>query len=223
MRQPYSPRVPVFSRLSARERGIMQGLGTRTSYRAHTEVYRQEDPSTYLYLVLEGRLNLVAASTEGRELIVRVLYPGDMLGLSAVIASVPHEVTAVVTVPSLLQVIRADVFMNFIRQSADAISCVARALSIEYLDIVERAQILQLTSTTPARVARVLLECAHIEDVLKPFPFLFTHAEVASMVGCTRESVSRTIGSFKDHQYIKFEDHTVTILLPNRLSEVGQM
>jgi CRP/FNR family cyclic AMP-dependent transcriptional regulator len=223
VRQPYSPRMPAFSLLPARDRAILQGLGTRTTHRAHTEIYRQEDPSTHLYRVLEGRINLVAASTEGRELIVRVLYPGDLLGLSAVIAKVPYEASAVVTLPSVLQTIRAEVFMNFIQQSSGAIACVARALSVEYLDIVERAQILQLTSTTPARVARVLLECAHTDDVLRPFPFLFTHAEVANMVGCTRESVSRTIGSFKDNRYIKFEDHTVTIMLPNRLTEVGQI
>jgi CRP/FNR family transcriptional regulator len=217
------PRIPVFSTLSAEERSTLQDLGTRVSYRAHADVYRQEDPSTYVYEVLEGRVNLVTASTEGREFIVRVLYPGDLLGLSAVIAKIPYEVSSVAVTPTVLKAIRSDAFMNFIRHRPGALSCVARALSMEYLDIVERAQILQLTNSTPARVARVLLECAYRDDLFKPFPFIFTHAEVASMVGCTRESVSRTMGSFKDSHFIKLEDHTVTILHPNRLSEVGQM
>jgi len=222
VRQPYTKRSPVFLGLPAAALAVLEASGTYRSFEAKTEVYRQGDAARYLYRVLEGRINLVAASVDGREMIVRVMYPGDLLGLSAVISRGLYEVTASVVIKSRIQAIPATAFLGLIESRPEAMACVSRALAEEYLDIAERAQILQLNGSTPACLARVLLECAPEKNSTSPFQFLFTHTEVANMVGCSRESVSRTFGSFRRNHYIKISGATITILQPGSLLNVGR-
>ncbi len=221
MRQPYSRRPPVFLALPASDQAAFHSLGTPATFAARSDVYRQGDPSDHLYRVIEGRVHLLTCSEDGREMIVRAMYPGDLLGLSAVISHVPYEVSASAAIGSRVQAIGTKDFLNFIQSCPQSITCVAKALAEEYLDIVERAQILQLTSTTPARLARVLLECAPCDDPTSPFEFVFTHTEVASMVGCSRESVSRTFGSFQKNRLIEVQGQRVTILRPESLAAFG--
>jgi CRP/FNR family transcriptional regulator, cyclic AMP receptor protein len=222
LRQPYTPRSPVFLGLPAGALAVLDTSGTYRFFEAKTEVYRQGDGARYLYRVLEGRINLVAASVDGREMIVRVMYPGDLLGLSAVISRGLYEVTASVVIKSRIQAIPSAVFLDLLENRPEAMACVARALADEYLDIVERAQILHLNGSTPARLARVLLECAPGDNATSPFQFLFTHTEVANMVGCSRESVSRTFGSFRRNHFINISGATITILQPGSLLNVGR-
>src|SRR6516165_5668129 len=55
-----------------------------------TIMFLEGDAACGVYLLLEGRVNILTANTEGKTLILRVAMPGDILGLSAILAGAPH-------------------------------------------------------------------------------------------------------------------------------------
>lgn len=176
-----------------------------------------------MYRLMEGRIHLRAGSEDGHELIVRVMYPGDALGLTAVIGAVPYETSAQAATQCLLHSIPAKAFLEILAENPRVSACVSRALSEEYLDILEHTRTLHLAGTTPARVARVILELAVEEEDSISFPIPFTHSEIADMIGCSRESVSRVLKNFRQQHYIETHDHSMTVLNPDRLIALGNV
>lgn len=222
-RSPFAPRSHVFASLPLLELHTLGHLGRKRSFRAQEEIFKEEDSAKHVYLVREGRIKIVATSGSGRAHIVRILYPGDMLGMSAVLAKVPYEASAIASTPTVVDEIQANLFLNFLQESSEAMVCVARALCEEYLDIVEHIKLLQVANGIEARVARVLLACASIDECRIPFPLHFTHEEIGNMVGCSRESVTRTFSIFRKHQFIDICDHSVTILQPEHLLAMASL
>jgi len=220
-RHPFAPRTPVFSSLSASELSTLNSLEVKRSFAAGQALFREDEPAEYVYRVLEGRIKIIATSSEGRAHIVRVLYPGDVLGMSAVLARAPHEVEAVALISTAVARIHADQFLDFLQKSPSGIACVARALSEEYLDIAGDAKLLQIGNGTQGRVARVLLACAPADECHLTFPFFFTHDDLAAMANCSRESVTRTFSIFKKHAFIHTSSELLTILQPERLAGIA--
>lgn len=216
-RHPFAPRTPVFLSLPTSELNTLNGLGMERSFAAGQALFREDDPAKHVYRVLEGRIKIIATSSAGRAHIVRVLYPGDVLGMSAVLAKAPHEVEAIAFISTIVARIHADQFLSFLESSPIGIACVANALSEEYLDIAGDAKILQIGNGIQGRVARVLLACAPADECRLPFPLVFTHDDLADMANCSRESVTRTFSLFKKHAFIHTSSELLTILQPERL------
>jgi CRP/FNR family cyclic AMP-dependent transcriptional regulator len=61
---------------------------------AHAIVYTEQDVASAVFVVCEGQLKLSTVSREGRTMIVKLAVAGDILGLSAVLNTLAHEVTA---------------------------------------------------------------------------------------------------------------------------------
>lgn len=49
----------------------------------HELCFRQDEPATLLYLLTQGRLKLTQLTPEGRQVILRLLKPGEMFGGTA--------------------------------------------------------------------------------------------------------------------------------------------
>lgn len=47
-----------------------------------------------------------------------------------------------------------------------------------------------------------------------------THQEMANLIGCSRETVSTTMGQFRDDGLIQIDGRTITILKPDGLSRL---
>jgi CRP/FNR family cyclic AMP-dependent transcriptional regulator len=220
-RRPYASRLPVFSSLLTSELSTLNGLGKQILVRPLREVFGQDEPAKHIYRVVDGRINLITTSGSGRVYLVRVLYAGDVLGMSAVLSGVPYEASAIASTLSVFCRVPAQAFLQFVAGNPGAIACVANALSEEYLDVAEHAKLLQLGGNTESRVARVLLGCAPGDDCGQFFPFIFTHEELGNMAGCSRESVTRTLGTFRRNRFIDAQSHSLKILDPEHLSVIA--
>ena len=60
-----------------------------------------------VYILCQGRTKLMATTSDGRSLIVKIAQPGDILGLHAVVSGKPYELTVETLQPSRLAFIRA--------------------------------------------------------------------------------------------------------------------
>src|SRR6516164_8079092 len=58
-----------------------------------TILFFEGDTASGVYVLFEGRANVLTANTEGKTLILRVALPGDVLGLNSVLAGTSHAVT----------------------------------------------------------------------------------------------------------------------------------
>ena len=176
----------------------------------------KQDPRG-VFVLCEGQVKLSISSSEGKTMILRLAKPGEILGLTAVFAGTPYEVTAETLRPCQVAFIRRDDFMRFIAQHPEVYHAMVKQLAAFYDDACEQLRTVGLSSSAPERLGRLLLDWSHGAEQTKVGTRLtlpLTHEEIGEFIGSSRETVTRTFSDFKSRRLIALKGSTVTI--PNR-------
>lgn len=184
-------------------------------------VFSQGDDANHVFVLCGGYVKLIATSSKGRNLIVRIAGPGAILGLHAAMSQRPYEVSAVALTDGQLRSISSQDFMGFLRRHKEsqirAVQCVCQ----EYRFALQDACRIALTESVAARLARLLIELAQQigewNDGEYRVPLLLTHEEMASMTCTTRETVTRTLGQFRKEGTLSIRDSVLILHDPEKL------
>ncbi len=100
-------------------------------------VFGQGDKARGVYLLYSGEVNLVCSSRTGQEKTLRVAGPGQILGVSAVVANHLHEFSAIAKSPSLLGYICRDSFLRALETNPAIWFSVLNVLSSDVNSVYE--------------------------------------------------------------------------------------
>lgn len=213
----------MFCNLSDHALRDFSALGIQAEVPTSSTLFREDDPSDSVIVVCTGQVKLSCTSKEGKTLILKIAMPGDVLGLSATISGSRHEVTAETIEPTQIKTIpRAD-FLAFLEKHGEASLHSARALSEEYKTAFVDARRLALSTSAPGRLAGIMLEWARAASCGGPqlkFNMRLTHEELASMIGASRETVTRALNRFKKEKLIEIRGVSILILAPEKLESL---
>ena len=74
-------RVPLFSGLTDSQIERLAAGSVRRSFPKGRTIVAEGEPSQSLYILLSGRAKVQRSDTEGKEVILAVLGPGDIVGI----------------------------------------------------------------------------------------------------------------------------------------------
>lgn len=215
--------VDLFAGLTAAQLISIAGLMRPRRYAKDEVIYLRGDPGTAFYVIASGRVKIILTSPDGKELILRRFGPGDFHGELALLDDQPRSADAVATEPSVLLVLHRDAFRQFLAEQPTAATKLLTTVS-HYLrrnaELIQDATFLDV----PARLSRILLELAGATDAELPaagtvIPDRLKQSELASLVGATRESINKTLGSFERQGFIRYEKGQITLLKPANLRQ----
>jgi CRP-like cAMP-binding protein len=197
------------------DRERLLALGTRRRYRRGTPLFFEGDRSDYVLVVLEGRVRVSIAGADGRDLVIAVRGPGDLLGeFAAIERGMPRSASAHAIEPLLVQVVTAEEFEAFLEKSPRAAVTLLRTLT-RRLRETSRAQMEFGSYDTIGRVARRLdeLVAEHGEQTSEGVRIALplTQEELAGWVGASRESVARALRSLRDRGVISTSRRSVVV------------
>jgi CRP/FNR family transcriptional regulator len=182
-------------------------IGVMMSHARGAKLFSEGDPARNVFIICYGQVKVSSTSREGKTMILKIAGPGDVMGLSAVLADVPHEVTAEAIEPCQVKTIMH----------------AAQSLSGEYLTVFHDAKRLALSGSAAGRLARLLLDwgraSANGKHELR-FTLALTHEEIANMAGTSRETVTRLLNQFRRDQWITIKGASLTIIKPNELEKL---
>lgn len=200
-------------------------IGTPVQFGSGAVIFREGDNCASVHVLCSGRVKLSATSREGRTLILKIARAGEVLGLSAALASQPYEVTAETVEPCRVKTIRRQALLDFFDRHPDASIRAARAVAQEYKSAFSEVRRLALPATASGRVANLLLdwsrEQAPESAVRGRCVMPLTHEEIASMTATTRETVTRVLGQLKRDQLIQIHGASLTVLQPQALERLA--
>ena len=209
--------VPLFAQLPP---DALDELSTRLRRRRFGRgdtVFYEGDPGAFLCIVREGRIKLALTSPEGREIIIDLLAAGDVFGELAVLDGEPRSADAVATEVSELLLLEREDFKRFL---LDRPSVAVELLSVLSRRIRRDTQLLQDAAflDVPSRLARTILVRAEKPSSggLAITPRL-NQSDLAGLVGTTRETLNKWLGSYQDDGLIRWEKGRVTVLDEARL------
>ena len=200
------------------------GIGIMMSHARGAKLFTEGDAARNVFVICFGQVKISSTSRDGKTMILKIAGPGDVMGLSAVLANVPHEVTAEAIEPCQVKTVRKQEFVDFLGRHGIASMHAAQSLSGEYLTVFHDAKRLALSGSAAGRLARLLLDWGRSTANGKPeirFTMALTHEELANLVGCSRETMTRMLGRFKREKLIQIHGVSILILSPEKLERIS--
>ncbi|HLW47389.1 MAG TPA: Crp/Fnr family transcriptional regulator [bacterium] len=213
-------RCPLFADLPASQLEKLAALLRRRRYRAGEPVFREGDPGTALYVVETGEVKVLLGGSEGKEVVLALLGPGEFFGELALLDGEPRSADAVATAAGELLVLPREDFLRFLREvPAVAVNLLA-SLSRRFRR-TDRLVHDAAFSDVRTRVTRLLVELAETRGkpgqggvVIGP---RLTQGDLASMVGATRESINKCLRSYTAQGLVRHERGRLVLLNVDRL------
>lgn len=183
-----------------------------TTYPRGAVLFVEGQAARGAFVLCAGRVKLSTASKEGKVLVFRVVEPGDVIGLSAVISGEPYEVTAETTEPCLVNFVEREGLLRLMERSGELGLRSARALSREFQSTYRGIQDLVLSRSSSGKLARLLLSWVRdnaSDDSRVHAPV--THEEIAQRIGTSRETVTRLLSDLRKRNFVHLEGSTLII------------
>ena len=190
--------------------------GVYVRLQAGSVLFAEGREAAFVSILYAGQIKLTTTTRDGKTLLLRIAKPNDLLGLSAALSHTPYEVTAQAIEDSLVRTYKKKAFLDFILNNADGGLYAAESLVNEYRSAFNDVRRLALSVSIASRMANLLLEMMRASgDALHAHPvfdILLTHEDLASMLGSSRESITRTLNHFKRTGILAITGRKVTIL-----------
>jgi len=217
MNVPPYRKSEFFSTLSAAALADFESLLHPTSYPADTMLFSETQPGAGIVVVLEGEVKLSINSSDGHRLNFHIAKAGEVLGLSSTLSGGAYEMTAEVLYPARIAHVTRQVFLQFLTRHPEAYQTVARDMIRSYNLACGQLRMVGLSAPVPERLARLLLVWS--EPSQKPTAdarcrLSLTHEEIGEFIGASRETVTRTLTSFKNRHLVA--QHGSTLTIPSR-------
>lgn len=212
--------VSLFAGLSAEDLAALAGDLQRRHYARGQVIFRQGDPGVSLYLIEEGTIKIAVSTPGGKGLVLRIMGPRDFFGELSLLDGEPRSADAVAQSACQLLLLQREDFLRFVEArpgvAKGLLASVSRRLRYTTQQVQDAAFL-----DVPARLARVILELAQAYSqpgdeklAVAPRP---TQAELAEMVGATRESVNKWLGLYERQGLIRRESGALVIVQPDGL------
>lgn len=215
----------VFSSASPAHIAEIAGVKQCMIYKKGQVIFQEGAHPYGIYCINTGKVKLSHSGDEGREQIIRLVKPGDLIGYKALISNEPYTATATVLEDSAVCFIPRDVFLEILQKD--------HALSLKMMQILtselRRAE-LKITHLAQKpvreRLAETLLtlkETYGVEDDGQTINVTLSREEIANLVGTATESAIRLLSEFRKEKVIDLPGKKIRILQLQKLINMANL
>jgi CRP/FNR family transcriptional regulator len=217
--------LPVFSGLSDRDWERVIDLFSERHYQRDDYIFLEGEPPEALYVVKTGKVKVLRHSTDGKDVVLRVAGPGQLLGTVAVFDGSGYPGTAqVIEDCSVLVVSRNDCLILVGRFPVFALAVIAD-MGQRLRSSAEQIRSLAV-ERVEQRIARVLLKLAETAGSDIPegrvIEMPLTRQDVADMTGTTVETAIRVMSKFRRNELIRTRRGKVVLVDTDALTRIAE-
>jgi CRP-like cAMP-binding protein len=206
--------IPLLRSLDDAARQSLEQRCRWQRYSAHDEIIGHESGSRDVYFIIAGRVRVVNHSLSGREIAFHELDAGEYFGELAAIDEQPRSATVVALNDSLLASMSPNTFINLLQDHPQLAIEVLRELA-QFVR-VSTNRIMELSTlgahnrvhSEILREARALVGEDGNSARISPIP---VHADIASRVSTTRETVARVLSDLAKQGVVKREKNALVV------------
>lgn len=214
---------PMLAGLSEAEALTVMERGTRKVVYRGATLFNQGALHEGIYLIETGRIRVFYTSPAGREVTLAVWHPGNFVGGPEVFGTSAHIWSGVAAANSTVLHLPGKVIRSLVTEIPSFAIGLIEGLSFKGKCYSAMAQMLGTRSITE-RLAHLLLHLADLYGVEEPdgtvIAAAFTHADLAHMVGATRQWVTISLKRFGDQGVLGTRRSDMVILRPDVLARI---
>lgn len=203
--------VPFFTQLSDHELEVVRSVASERTYAKNAVVLTEGEMGDSLYLIQSGKVKVVIGDEEGRELILKILGPGDFFGEMSMIDKQPRSASVTTIEPATFLVLSNAAFERCVEEAPRIANMVMRILAQRVREADRKIGTLALMDVY-GRVASTLLELAVYTNGKLVVGEKLSQQDLANMVGASREMVNRILKDLSERGFISIESKSITII-----------
>ena len=228
--QPHRAHRDFFSSLDPDAQNRLARLGRIRLYLPGAVIYSQNHPCTHVRVLMEGSVKLTTSHARGRETLLEIRTPGDLLGEREVLKTLSfgvramHSATATTLRRTQALVVAGADFARFIGSEPSAWAAMARDLEARQSEAETRLGGITSESTN-RRLARSILALSMSTPIagVTRTSLRLSQAELASWIGVSRETVERIVKDWRERGIIETGYRHVTVLQLDDLMRIAGM
>jgi CRP/FNR family cyclic AMP-dependent transcriptional regulator len=214
-------RMPLFAALDAESAASLEATMTRRTLARGHVVFSEGDAGDRLFVILDGKVKISRAATDGRENLLAVLGAAEMFGELSLFDPGPRTASATTVTTSTLASLDHDDLRPLLIERPGVAVQLLKALA-QRLRRTNEAMADLVFTDVPGRVAKALLDLAAKfgvpEDGATRVRHDLTQEELAQLVGASRETVNKALSEFAHRGWLRIEGRSVLLLDPDRLA-----
>ena len=171
-------------------------------------IFRAGQPGQEIYLLRRGRVKLYRVSESGREVIMRMGAPGELFGLIDVLRGARRVITAEACGACEVHAMTREQFRAYLQGHGEFALQIMRLLAWHIHTLGELVESLAAddVNTRLLKLLRWLSQHYGVRNGEETYIALpLTHQEIASMVGATRQTVTRTFVDLKRRGLVRYQ------------------
>ena len=193
-------------------------------YRKGQMIFYEGKGALGIYCVNQGKIKIFKLGPEGKEQIIRVVLPGEVMGLRSVVSGRPYSASATALDDSVCCFISKRKFFQ---------------LTIKYPEISQRIMILlsqlldgaenKITSLAQKSVRERLAETLlSLDEAFKSEKgndgsvICLSREDLANLVGTATETVIRLLSEFKHDELVEISGRKIKVLNKKELLKIGK-
>lgn len=213
--------MPCFSALSAEETGLVRESRVQVLFRRGENITKQGAFASYVIFIVSGYSRQYIESGHDRDYNIRIIRPGEMVGLSSVFNPNTFSYSVVALTETSGFLIEKEAIAGLVKSNGSFAFgiirryCEQNAMLYTSLDHILRQQ-------TNGRMASVLLnldaENFGGEDMFR----LLSRRELADFAGISTEGAVKVLKSFEKENLIKLSDKSIALIDRSRLTDISK-
>lgn len=197
--------ISLFSELSDSELDVLLGSTTERHYPKGSFVFYEGDSEDFLLVVLSGSVQVLLLGKGGQEMILATLGPGSFFGEMALLDGASRSATIKTVEASVFLQLTQEGFNGLLQRDPRVMRKVLVSLSRRLRGADAKIRSLSMFDTygriVNCLVSLVEQQGSRFEDHIA-IPNSPSHRDLAHMIGCSRETVSRAMKLMRQNGYI---------------------
>ena len=202
--------VPMFAAFREEQLRTLVTVVMRRSAPRGSVIMREGDRIDSLYIVISGRLKVMMGETDGKEVILGIVGPGEIFGEMGLIDDGPRSASVVAIEPCELLVVTKGDFKRCMVESFDTAMTVMRVL-VRRLRAADRKIGSLAMLDVYGRVARLLLDVSEEVNGQRIVTKRLPKQDIAKMIGASREMVSMVMRDLELSGYFEVRGSTIVL------------
>ena len=194
---------------------MIADLGQRRTYAPGDLVFVEGDHSHNVYATIEGRVRIFLTTPSGQELLIGIKTPGEEFGELSALDGRPRSASASALDRTVVAELRAERFMQLLRDESHLSVSVCQCLSAELRRANDRL-VTRNSDSAAVRTGRMLVELTSMKmrhgGSAPTYDLSITQSDLAGWIGATRESTARALAHFRRAGLVQTNRGCITVL-----------
>jgi CRP/FNR family transcriptional regulator, cyclic AMP receptor protein len=194
----------LFSNLNSDEHAAISAHARIRSYDAGETIFAIGSPGDQMMALLDGTIRISVPFSEGKELFLATIHPGEIFGELAVLDGKERSADAIAETACTLAILERSDVLSFFERNPSTLLKLVRVLA-QRLRRTDQAFAEMACLQLPVRLAKTILRILNQEAnsvSAKTFKIHISQRELANMVGSTRESVNKCFRNWQKRDRI---------------------